>query len=202
MKRSLALDLAALAVLIAAGAATRLAFQDLPNFAPIAALAMFAGYFFCDWRLAACVPIGAMLASDAVIGGDHWAMRLTVYGSLCLPILWRGVLRRRVKIEGPTPAEAGASAAILLGGSLLGSLLFFVITNTAVWVIGHAEPNPMYSRDLAGLLNCLAQGVPFFRYTLLGDLSFGLIFFGAYAAALNAGLVSEEFEEAQAAEPV
>jgi hypothetical protein len=198
MKRPLYLDLAALAILIAAGAVTRLAFQDLPNFAPVAALAMFAGYFFRDWRLAACVPVGAMLISDAVIGSDHWAMRLTVYGSLCLPILWRDVLRRWLKLDGPTPAEAAGSAAILLGGSVLGSLLFFVITNTAVWVIGHAEPSPMYSRDLGGLLNCLAQGVPFFRYTLLGDLSFGVIFFGAYAAALNTGLVSEQFEEAKA----
>jgi hypothetical protein len=197
MKRPLAVDFLVIVILIGAGAVTRLAFQDLPNFAPIAALAMFAGYFFRDWRWAACVPVGAMLVSDFFLASHSWIMMVTVYGSLCLPILWRGQLRRWLKLESPTVSQFLGSAAILFGGSFLGSCLFFTITNGMEWVLDCFRDSRTYEPTLAGLLYCYEQGIPFFQYTLLGDLCFGAVFFGGYAAAINLGLLDETEPTAQ-----
>ena len=44
--------------LVLFGAGLRLYFRDLPNFAPVAALALFSGYWFRSWRTAAGVPPG------------------------------------------------------------------------------------------------------------------------------------------------
>ncbi len=65
-----------------------------------------------------------------------------------------------------------------IGGSLVGSILFYLITNAAVWY-----GSPYYVQDLSGLLNSYAAGVPFFRNTLAGDLAFTTVFFGSYKLA-------------------
>ena len=44
-------------LLVGSGVALRLTCHDLPNFAPVAAIALFAGYFFRSMLLAACVPL-------------------------------------------------------------------------------------------------------------------------------------------------
>jgi hypothetical protein len=48
----------------------------------------------------------------------------------------------------------------------------------------------MYEHSLAGLLHCYAQGLPFFRYTLMGDLFFAVVLFGGYALAVNVGWIA------------
>ncbi len=65
-----------------------------------------------------------------------------------------------------------------IGGALVGSVFFYLITNAAVWY-----GSPYYSQDLAGLLNSYAAGIPFFRATLVGDLAFTVAFFGSYKLA-------------------
>jgi len=60
------------------------------------------------------------------------------------------------------------------GTSLLSSLIFFVVSNFAVW----ASYRTLYPATLQGLTNCYAAAVPFFRHTLAADLVFTAIFFG------------------------
>lgn len=182
--------LAAGLALVAAGAATRLLVRDIPNFAPIAALALFAGYLFADRRWAVWVPLGAMLASDWVIGGYDWRLMAVVYGSLATPALWGPSLRRwlpivrggRVRVGAARGGVGGSgsacgSVATLVGCSLAGSLLFFATTNLAVWALGS-----MYEHSWAGLIHCYVRALPFFRYTLAGDLVFSTVLFSGLAA--------------------
>src|SRR5436190_15173390 len=99
VKREAVIRLAILMCLVAAGAMSRIYFRELPNFAPIAAMALFAGYFFRTARVAVLVPLLAMSLSDLVIGGYQWQMMVIVYGSLTLPVALGPLLRKYLAIE-------------------------------------------------------------------------------------------------------
>ena len=181
MKREAVIRLAILMVLVAAGAMSRIYFRELPNFAPIAAMALFAGYYFRTARVAVLVPLLAMSLSDLVIGGYEWQMMIIVYGALTLPVTLGPLLRKYLAIE-PGPAKSAAvGVAGLVSCSLASSLFFFLATNFAWW------PWSMYERNWEGLILCYQQGLPFFRNTLAGDLFFGTVLFGSYALAVNLG---------------
>jgi hypothetical protein len=97
----------------------------------------------------------------------------------------------------------------LLNGSLLGAVLFYIVTNTQSW-LGDA----FYARTLAGWWQALTIGHPeypptiyFFRNTLFGDLMFTGLFAGIMELILHRSsepslLDTEEDEEASEGEPV
>ena len=66
---------------------------------------------------------------------------------------------------------------LIVGASLLASIQFFVITNFGVWAGGY------YGYGFNGLLKTYLEGLPFFQWTILGDLFYTGVFFGAYALA-------------------
>ena len=73
----------------------------------------------------------------------------------------------------------------LVGGGLLGAVLFYLITNTAAWLINPFH-SPEYTKTLAGWIIALTKGtaghpptLDFFRNTLLG----GGLFTALFAAA-------------------
>ena len=85
--------------------------------------------------------------------------------------------------------------ARVVGGALLGSILFFLITNWAVWAFG-----AMYPLTLTGLLESYTMAIPFFRNSLLGDLFYVGILVGsmevllAWAKKRHGQLLSERVE--------
>lgn len=184
MNRRNLLDAVVFASLVAGGAATRLALQEIPNFAPVAALALFSGYFFQRRAVALSVPLLVMALSDASIGGYDWRLMTVVYAMLALPALAGDLLRRVFTIAPQRWAQALRSTAGLVGCSLASSLAFFGVTNFAVWCLSTS-----YAATWAGLVECYAMGVPFFRYTLAGDLSFSVLLFVGYALVVASGAV-------------
>jgi len=135
------------------------------NFTPVGALALFSGARM-SVRKAFILPIAAMIISDMVIGFDNWAMRIAVYGSFGL-----------ICLVGKIAGRKNSIGRIVLG-ALAASVLFYLITNGAVWLTG-----TLYPKTVAGLGQCLVMGLPFFRNTLLGDLTYTGLFFGADAVA-------------------
>ncbi|MEX0621852.1 MAG: DUF6580 family putative transport protein [Candidatus Woykebacteria bacterium] len=135
-----------------------------PNFAPIAAIALFGGAYLSP-RYALIFPLVAMLLSDIFIGFYSPLVMISVYGSFALVGLLGMWLRKR-----KTPTKVVAAAI----GS---SVLFFLITNFAVWVAG------AYARDPSGLLQSYVMGLPFLKNTLAGDLFYTISFFGGYELA-------------------
>ena len=176
MKRTTVEHVAIFTALVAATVGLRLYFQDIPNFAPVAAVALFAGYVFPSRRLALLAPISVMLISDYFIGGYQPVLMLTVYGLLSLPVLMRSWLQRSFQSFGSIRA-AVASIAGLLACTLTASLLFFVVTNLVTWLV-----TPWYPRTWSGLAQCYVSAIPFFRYTLAGDVGFAATLFGGYGA--------------------
>ena len=162
--------------LVLAGVGLRMQFQHLPNFAPVAALALFSGYYFRSRMLAVATPIFVMLLTDSMIGAYHPVLMAVVYGMLASPILFRSFLRRHLNVQGASGRQAALSTLGLVGCGLLSSIAFFVVTNFATWMIGG-----LYDYTWHGLTRCFVQALPFFRYTVAGDLFFATALFGSYA---------------------
>jgi len=152
-----------LAVLVVGASASRL-IPHPPNFTPIAALALFGGATFTNTRSAFLMPIAAMALSDAVLGFS-W-MTPIIYATFVLITCLGLLLRRRSGIG----RIAGMSAA--------GAMLFFVVTNGAVWLGGG-----LYPKTLEGLAACYVAALPFFGNTLVSDLLYTAMLFGAVALA-------------------
>jgi len=68
----------------------------------------------------------------------------------------------------------------ILFGSLLSSVLFFLITNFGVWLT-----SSMYSKSTYGLIQSYLMGLPFFRNTILSDLIYTFSFFYGFQTFEN-----------------
>lgn len=151
--------------LIVIGVSSRLAFHE-PNFTPVLAIALFAGAMIVDKRLAFIIPIAAMLIADFIIGFGGFGITLSVYLSFAIAVaigFWIGSSPSVLKIAGAT---------------LVGSIVFFLLTNLTVWLFWG-----LYPMDFSGLIQCYAAALPFFRNSLLGNAVFTGAFFGAYYLA-------------------
>ncbi len=143
-----------------------------PNFSPIEAVALFGGAYFAKRHWALLVPLAAMFASDLALGlvngGIYWdyfasAGYLLVYVCIALSTVLGFGLRGKV------------SGGRVLGYSLAGSMLFFVVTNFGAWL-----SDPAYPKTAAGLLAAYVAGVPFFQWTVLGTLFYAALLFGGF----------------------
>jgi hypothetical protein len=150
------------------------------NFSAAYALLYCAGLFL-PWRLAWSVPLGVMLVTDLLLsfiyyphpdGYSLWQFARDMapnYAAYALLIGLGVCLGRRKRSWGA-----------LLGGGILGALLFYLVTNTVSWMsLG-------YSKTLAGWIQALTVGKPgypatweFFRNTLLSGGIFSALFVGA-----------------------
>jgi hypothetical protein len=165
--RSDAARLVLLVALIVVAALTRLVPGRPPNFSPIEAMALFAGAVFASRYVAVLVPLAAMLISDMVIG-LHSGMWL-VYGCMAVIALAGTRLGGRI------------SALRVVGYGLGAAVFFFIVTNFAVWAGAASHPQPMYTPDLQGLVNCYIAAIPFFRNQVAGVLIYSAVLFGAHA---------------------
>ncbi len=159
-KKNLILILA----IIALAAASRLV-KHPPNFTPVAAMALFGGWYF-NKKYLIVMPLAAMLISDAFIGFYDWRLTAVVYLGIAITFIIGWLLK------------PNGNWRKVIAGSLAGSIIFFVITNFAVWAL-----YSWYPHTWAGLVNCFALALPFFRNSLLGDLSYTVVLFGVYELA-------------------
>jgi hypothetical protein len=143
------------------------------NFTPVGGLSVFAGARLRSWQ-AFALPLAIMVFTDTIlwiISGFNslysplHESRPWVYGSFLVYVL---IGRALVRTE--SPWWIGAA-------TILGSLQFFLITNFSAWLV---LPE-YYGRDFSGLMECYVAGLPFYPWTLLGDLGFAAILFGAHA---------------------
>lgn len=148
-----------------------------PNFSPIAAMALFGGAYITNRYWAVILPLLAMLVSDALMGFNGWYFTeqvITVYGTFAL-IAGLGLTLQNNK-----------SAIRIAGASISASVIFFVLTNFAVWMGGFFHTPALYPMNAQGLAECFAAGLPFFQNSLMGDLFYNAVLFGGfYLASIN-----------------
>jgi uncharacterized protein DUF6580 len=151
----------------------------LSNFVPLAAIALCsAAYFPKKYKFS--VPLLTLFISDAIINLRYGVplldpQILVRYAALALVGCIGVLLRNRVSLK------------TLLPASILGSTMFYVITNTFSWL-----SDPGYMKNFAGLIQSLTVGLPqysatptwmFFRNSLVSDLVFTCLF----VVCMNAG---------------
>lgn len=142
------------------------------NFTPIGAIALFAGTYITNKRLALLLPMILLLISDLMLelfyGTGLYRDMMFVYGSFALVTVLGFALRGRVK------------ASTVAGASLLSSIVFFLITNFGAWMM-----YDMYPHSPAGLYSAYLAGLPFLKGTLTGDLIYNALLFGIFALAVR-----------------
>ena len=67
------------------------------------------------------------------------------------------------------------SAGNVVLASLSGSTIFYLISNFGVWAF-----SPMYAKTLIGLVQCYSLALPFYSTSIIGDLVYSALLFGAY----------------------
>ncbi len=154
-------NLVLIAAIIALAAASRL-MKHPPNFTPIAAISLFGGWYFTK-KYFVVIPLAAMFLSDIFIGFYDWRLTAVVYFGIALTFAIGWLLKK----------NANWRKVIL--GSLAGSIIFFIITNFAVWALYQ-----WYPHTWTGLVNCFAMAIPFFKNSLAGDLFYSVVLFGVY----------------------
>ena len=171
-KQNLSLELTLFGALLLLAVVSRFWLVEIPNFKPVAAIALLSGLLFSRFLLAMALPVCAMLLSDWQIGSYETPIMMAVYLSLliCPAIGWCAA--RWVQ---PSKHNRTQTAAVVAGSALLISVLFFVLTNFAVWSV-------WYGGRLSELLNCYVAAIPFFKYTLIGNLVFSLGGLGVFWA--------------------
>ena len=121
-----------------------------PNFSPVTAIALFGGLNFSDKKIAFIIPLLILIVSDFFLGFS--LINIIVYISFIL-VVFIGTRIKKISIQN-----------ILLSG-----FIFFLVSNFGVWVIG-------YPMTIDGLILCYTMAIPFFGYSIAGDIFFGLLF--------------------------
>ena len=149
------------------GAVARLA-PHPPNFAPVGSTGLFAGARLPVWQ-AYLVPLVLMAITDPIISAIYHVpafsqMQLFVYASFLVSV-WLGR-----KLWG------SSSISRIALFSVVNSIQFFLVTNFGTWI-----GSPMYPRTAAGLASCYTAAIPFFGWTVAGDLFYAGVLFGLHA---------------------
>ena len=131
-----------------------------PNFTPVTAVALFSIINFKNKYIAISIPIICLFVSDLILGIS--LINLFVYFSFIL-ISGIGYLFGKINLK----------------SILLSSLIFFFVTNFGVWLIG-------YPKTLEGFIACYIAAIPFFGWTVAGDL------FYSYSAKLSLNLFEKK----------
>ncbi len=124
-----------------------------PNFTPIIAVAILSGYFFKNIYISLFVLLSTMLISDLFIG--FYKNMIFVYLSLIIIAFIFFKIRKKINYKN------------LFIFGFFGSLIFFIISNLGVWLLGN-----MYEKNLQGLIECYFLAIPFFKNTLFSTIIF------------------------------
>lgn len=149
--------------LIVLGVLTRLA-PHPANFTALGAIALWSMTLIPSRPLAMLIPLFTLMLSDMWIGfHDQVGWVYTAFILVAVLSLW---------------IEPRRSWARTFSGSLLASLVFFLITNFGVWAQGQ-----IYPMNGTGLLESYIAGLPFLKNQIAGDLFYGALV-GLVARAL------------------
>lgn len=139
-----------------------------PNFAPVGATSLFAGARLPRWQ-AYLVPLALMAVTDPILsplyGFKPYSRYLLFTYVAFLISVWLG---RRLR----NTESISRIAAI----TVLNSIQFFLVTNFGSWLWFQGYP-----RTAAGLAGCYVAAIPFFGWTLAGDMVYTALLFGLYA---------------------
>jgi hypothetical protein len=159
------------------------------GFAPQWAMAVFAGAVIRDKKWAFVIPVLSMFVSDLLyqllyMGGltsmqgfyeGQWQNYL-----LFTLLVFVGVAVRKLNVLQITIASVAAPT------------LYFLVSNFLVWASNGSTRGLDRPKTFDGLMLCYADGIPFYRMSILATLVFSFILFGSYKFIRNYQAVSRE----------
>lgn len=132
-----------------------------PNTTPVTAIAFAAGkYVGAAWAVA--IPLVVMVAADVILGFYDWKVLASVYGSVAI-------------IGGISVLARKARPPVIILLVMASSILFFLVTNFAVWAA-----SSWYPPTFEGLIASYVAGLPFLRNMFIGDVLYATSLLGAF----------------------
>jgi hypothetical protein len=125
------------------------------NFTPILGMAVFAGTVFDKKIFSFLIPLLAMILSDLFLG--FHSDIVIIYFAICLNVAIGIYFINKI------------SYFKIFVSLVSGSLVFFIITNFAVWF-----SSGMYTYSLERLLTCYTMALPFLQNTIISTILYGV----------------------------
>ena len=134
-----------------------------PNFAPVTGIALLSAINFNNRFFKFFVPLISLVIFDLIIGFS--LINIFVYLSFIVIVLVGNHFKK-----------------IKLKSILISSVVFFIISNFGVWLIG-------YPKTVSGIIMCFTAAIPFFINTILGDLFYSFILKYSFNVTLKSKVV-------------
>ena len=183
-------------VLMIAFALTRIPGMMPQNFSAAYAIAFCAGVYFSG-MMKWWVPLGSLLLTDVLLNVYYYKneavssfMIVNYIGYVLIIILGKQF-------------DRNSGIFRLFCGGILGSIIFYLLTNTTAWV-----QNSEYTKDLTGWIQALTVGTPgwpqtwkFFRNTIMSGGLFTLLFVSSMRITTSEESTEEKKEPKKSDEP-
>jgi hypothetical protein len=176
MRRSELEELSTFVLLLAIALVGRWA-QPFWNFTPLAAVAMFSGYYFRRPAVAILLAAAALVTSNAHLPPYN---NLPIYAAVMMMLVSSVALGRLAR-----KINHSQKFAIVTICSVVPATAFFIVTNGFVWAF-----TSLYDFSAPGLIKCYVAGLPFYRNMLLGDVFYVTLFTCCMCLAHFSGFVS------------
>jgi hypothetical protein len=155
------------------------------GFAPQWAMAIFAGAIIKDKKWAFALPLFSMLVSDTLYqllyqngATEIWGFYKGQWSNYFLftSLTFFGLMIRRINWIKILAAAFAAPSA------------YFILSNLLVWIGGGGYQRP---KTFEGLAQCYADGIPFYKMSLIATPLFSVVLFGVYFLVMKGSLVAK-----------
>mgnify|MGYP001502669409 FL=1 len=146
------------------------------NFSAAHALLFCAAFWLPGW-MGWVLPLATIIVTDVLLNLFHYSMPVMVPE---LVVNW--MILALFVVLAKWLAKRRSYGRVFLG-TLLGALLFYLVSNTVSWLV-----NPVYAKSIAGWVQALTVGLPGFPPTWLFGLKSLLgtgLFTGLFAGAMK-----------------
>jgi hypothetical protein len=144
------------------------------GFVPQLAMALFGGAVIRDKKLSFILPLLSMLLSDVLYEVLYRNGLSDIQG------FYSGQFTNYVLFAGITFIGfwlRNLNIGRIAVASVVAPTVYFLLSNFEVWIGGGGLQRP---KTFNGLLQCFADGLPFYRGYLLGTIFFSIVLFGLY----------------------
>lgn len=155
--------------IVALGVLTRIV-PHMQNVGMITALAIFAGYVL-PRKQALVLPLAVRLISDLFLGFFSPMLMVAVYAAHLFGVLLGWWVKQNT--------STATRWVKIVSSGFIGALVFFLVTNFALFYSPAAYPHTW-----KGIMLAYTNGLPFFRGTVLGDVGYTVALFAVYEYAL------------------
>jgi hypothetical protein len=145
-----------------------------PNVTPLIGLMVFSSQLLKGISFL-LVPVIAMFLSDLIVNNYIYAGYFTDFVILTPGFIW--IYSPIILFAFLTKAKLFQTVNFpkVVGLSLSGSTIFFLVSNFGVWV-----SSGIYALNFQGLLHCYTLAIPFYGNSIIGDLCFSISLYVAY----------------------